>query len=186
PRAYNTLELRLPTLQSTSPFGSCKAHQMDAKQAAKTLKADLFYLDPPYNQHKYLGNYHIWESLVLWDKPDVYGVACKRMDVRERKSAFNSKPKALQAFSDLLDGIETRYLVVSFNDEGYISRQQMETLLQKHGSVLVLENDFKRYVGAQIGIHNPKGERVGAVTHLRNVEYLYIVARKAEDLKSLL
>ena len=37
--------------------------------------ADLVYLDPPYNQHTYLGNYHVWESLVRWDKPDVYGIA---------------------------------------------------------------------------------------------------------------
>ena len=34
--------------------------------------------------------------------------------------------------------------------------------------------DFKRYVGAQIGIHNPAGERVGSVSHLRNTEWLFV------------
>jgi hypothetical protein len=39
----------------------------------------------------------------------------------------------------------------------------------------VLSHDYKRYVGAQIGIYNPSGEKVGEVSHLRNLEYLYVV-----------
>ena len=40
--------------------------------------------------------------------------------------------------------------------------------------VAILAYDSKRYVGAQIGIHNRDGERVGAVSHLRNTEYLVV------------
>ena len=50
----------------------------------------------------------------------------------------------------------------------------MEELLSKRGDVRTLENDHKRYVGAQIGIHNPQGVKVGTVSHLRNKEYLYV------------
>ena len=62
----------------------------------------------------------------------------------------------------------------------------MEALLATRGHVTVLERDFKRYVGAQIGIYNPQGELVGEVSHLRNKEYLYLVtpqplARVAES-----
>ena len=70
----------------------------------------------------------------------------------------------------------TRYLLVSFNNEGYIGRVEMEALLSERGPVTVFELDHKRYVGAQIGIHNPAGEKVGTVTHLRNTEFLYRVA----------
>jgi adenine-specific DNA-methyltransferase len=52
------------------------------------------------------------------------------------------------------------------------------------GVVTTIENDFKRYVGAQIGIHNPQGEKVGTVSHLRNKEFVYVVAR--EDLSARL
>ena len=41
---------------------------------------DLAYLDPPYNQHRYFTNYHVWETLVAWDAPEAYGVARKRVD----------------------------------------------------------------------------------------------------------
>ena len=64
---------------------------------------------------------------------------------------------------------------MSFNDEGYIDRPTMERLLSGHGHMTVLVNDYKRYVGAQIGIHNPQGERVGKISHVRNTEFLYVV-----------
>jgi len=46
------------------------------------------------------------------------------------------------------------------------------------GQVAIIENDFKRYVGAQIGIHNLAGEKVGRVSHLRNTEFLYVASRE--------
>jgi len=50
-------------------------------------EADLAYLDPPYNQHRYFTNYHVWETLVAWDAPAHYGVACKRVDARQPTTA---------------------------------------------------------------------------------------------------
>ncbi len=191
PRAFNDLELRVPEVLPRSAHGKGEAHCMEAVEAARALEGDVAYIDPPYNQHSYLGNYHIWESLVRWDKPEVYGVACKRVDVRERKSEFNSRPRFAGAMRELLDAVRAPVLIVSFNNEGYLSRDEMESMLgglwEGEGGgarVTTIENDFKRYVGAQIGIHNLKGERVGKVSHLRNKEFLYVVSR--EDLSDRL
>jgi len=183
PRAHGDLELRLPDLLPASRHGPCRAHELDAREAVRQLSGDLVYLDPPYNQHSYLGNYHVWESLVRWDKPAVYGVACKRVDVQARRSDFNSKARALAALAEVVRGARCRVLLVSFNNEGYISRADMEALLAERGPVSVVATDYKRYVGAQIGIYNPSGALVGEVSHLRNVEYLYIVdlARSGVD-----
>lgn len=174
-RAYNDLCLRLPDVLPGVQYGKCEAHCHEAQDAAKLLVGDVAYIDPPYNQHTYIGNYHIWESLVLWDKPEVYGIACKRIDCRERKSEFNSKRKAHAALQGFIENVQCKYLVVSFNNEGYIDREVMEELLQSHGDVYTIERDYKRYVGAQIGIYNPGGKRVGEVSHLRNKEYIYVV-----------
>lgn len=169
-RSFQPLKLRVPDLLP----GGGRALELDATEAAAEA-ADLAYLDPPYNQHRYLANYHIWETLVRWDQPEVYGVACKRVDCRERRSPFNSRVHALPAFEQLLRSIRAPRLVVSFSDEGYLDRERMEALLQARGPVRVLAHDYKRYVGAQIGIFNPAGEKVGRVSHLRNTEYLYVV-----------
>lgn len=175
PRASKDLELRVPEVLPRARHGQGEAHQLDALDAAARLEADLFYLDPPYNQHKYLGNYHAWESLVRWDKPEVYGVACKRVDCRERGSAFNSRPRAFDALRRVVATARCRYLLVSFSDEGFVSREELEALLATRGEVTVLERDYKRYVGAQIGIYNPRGEKVGKAGKLRNREYLFLV-----------
>jgi adenine-specific DNA-methyltransferase len=174
-RSHKPLELRLPDLLPRSPHGPGEAHQLDAQVAARTLAADVAYLDPPYNQHSYLGNYHVWESLIRWDRPEVYGVACKRTEVRERRSPFNSRRQCTAALRELIERIDARVLIVSFSNEGFIDRADMEAMLAVRGPVRTLEHDYKRYVGAQIGIHNPAGEKVGQVSHLRNTEYLYVV-----------
>lgn len=188
-RSNNDLELRVPNLLPASARGNSLATQQEAIDFVKATDADLVYLDPPYNQHSYLGNYHIWESLVLWDKPEVYGIANKRVDVRTRKSVFNKKPQFHQAFEDLMLSVRSPIAVISFNNEGYISQPEMEALLGKMygGNVQVqtFAHDFKRYVGAQIGIHSKKGEKVGKVSHLRNLEYIYVAARSDVDLSGL-
>ena len=180
PRSFNDLTLRMPDVLPRARFGKGEAHMLDALDAARNLCGDIAYIDPPYNQHSYLGNYHIWESLVRWDKPEVYGVACKRIDCRQRRSVFNSRPQFIDAFRILLASVQAPILVVSFNNEGYITRKDMESLLRSlwggSGQFVVLENDYKRYVGAQIGIYNPDGEKVGKVSHLRNREYLYVAS----------
>jgi len=175
PRAYRPLELRLPDLLPASPHGPCEALRGDACAQIRGRGADVIYLDPPYNQHSYLGNYHVWESLITWDKPEVYGVACKRVDCKERKSPFNSRRRARDAFSGIIRDADARVLVVSFSNEGFLARAELESMLAERGQVTVITTNYKRYVGAQIGIYNPQGARVGEAGHSRNLEYLYIV-----------
>jgi adenine-specific DNA-methyltransferase len=175
PRAGRDLELRMPELAGRPVGGGCEAHCLDALEAAHTLEADIAYIDPPYNQHSYLRNYHVWETLVRWDAPEHFGLACKRIDCRTRNSPFNSRRQIHQAMADLIAAVRARTLIVSFSNEGYITREAMEALLAGRGGVRTLEHDYKRYVGAQIGIFNGRGEKVGRVSHLRNKEYLYIV-----------
>jgi adenine-specific DNA-methyltransferase len=171
PRAHNDLRLRLPDLLP----GAGEARRRDAAELAREVHADLVYLDPPYNQLGYLRNYHIWESLVLWDKPEVYGVACKRIDCKIRTSAFNSKRKIRAAMRELVENLDARYLLVSFSNEGHLDRAEMTELLSTRGEVRVQEIPHARYVGAKIGIYNPSGEKVGKVGHTKNVEYLFHV-----------
>jgi adenine-specific DNA-methyltransferase len=170
-RAFNSLELRVPALVD----GPGTALQLDALQCVQRADYDVAYLDPPYNQHKYMNNYHVWESLVRWDRPEVYGVACKRVDCREYDSPFNSKRRIREALEALIASARARYLIVSFNDEGHLSEPELREILAARGPLQVLSVDFKRYVGAQIGIYNPSGQKTGKVGHLRNRELLFLV-----------
>ena len=137
------------------------------------------YLDPPYNQHRYFTNYHVWETLVRWDEPAHYGIACKRVDARDdsTRSVFNSKQDMPAAMADLLARARAEVLVVSYNDESWISPEaddRARCATPGATRVEVVAFDSKRYVGAQIGVHGPTGEKVGEVKRLRNVEYLFL------------
>jgi adenine-specific DNA-methyltransferase len=175
PRALNPIRLRLPELLPRAASGAGRATRADVLDIAGEVEADLVYLDPPYNQHSYLGNYHVWESLVLWDRPETYGVANKRVDCRVRKSPFNSRLRIVPALGSLIDRLRCPRLIVSFNDEGFVDLPTMMELLAARGPVQVIEVERPRYVGARIGIHDRRGVKVGAVGRLRNVERLFVV-----------
>jgi adenine-specific DNA-methyltransferase len=173
PRSHNRLELREPGLLD----GPGAALRGDALEVARLLpEVDLAYLDPPYNQHSYYRNYHVWETLVAWDAPGHYGVACKRDDCRDpaNRSPFNSRPRFREALAEVVRGVRARVLVLSYNDEAWVSLDELIELSAPRGAVAVLEFDSARYVGARIGIHDSSGRRVGRVGRLRNVEYLLL------------
>lgn len=183
-RAYAPLDLRMPDVLPAVPHGPCEAHALDALDAARTLAADVAYVDPPYNQHSYLSNYHVWETLVRWDAPEVYGVAQKRVDCRTRKSPFNSKRRCGAALADVLGALQVPLVILSMSDEGYLSPAELRDMLAARGPVATFDHDFKRYVGAQIGIHSPQGEKVGSVGRLRNREHLLIAATELASPKT--
>jgi len=177
PRSYNALQLRVPELLC----GTGGALRGDACQVVREVPAvDLAYLDPPYNQHRYFTNYHIWETLVAWDAPEHYGVACKRIDSRDEatKSVFNRKREMPSALAQLVADVKAEVVVLSYNNESWLSLEDLVSLCSARGHVEVLAFDAKRYVGAQIGIHNPNGAKVGNVSHLHNVEYVLVAGPK--------
>jgi adenine-specific DNA-methyltransferase len=177
PRSFNAMELRVPLL---IPDAGVALRQDANALVAAMAPVDIAYLDPPYNQHSYFSNYHIWETLVRDDSPESYGVARKRIDCRVTKSDYNAKGRSWAAFESLVRKIPAKHLIVSFSNEGYFAHDDLVALLEsRFGEVEAVPVDFRRYVGAQIGIHNSKGEKVGRVSHLTNQEFLFVAGADA-------
>jgi len=177
PRSFKPLGLRVPELLA----GPGRAIRGDARDAVASLgKVDFAYLDPPYNQHRYFTNYHVWETLIRWDAPDHYGVACKRADSKHAatRSDFNSKRTMAAALAEVVGTLDATVVVVSCNDESWLGRDELMTMCAGRGHVELLEFDSRRYVGAQIGIHDRAGQKVGRISHLRNVERLAVCGPK--------
>jgi adenine-specific DNA-methyltransferase len=174
PRAHNDLTMRVPELTPSTG----KAIRGDAMKLVNELPhVDLAYLDPPYNQHRYFTNYHVWETLIRWDEPADYGIACKRIDSRspETKSIFNATREMPVALAQVIKAVDADVLMVSFSNEGFVPLTGLIEMCMARGeTVEVLSFDNRRYVGALIGIFNPSGERVGSVSHTRNTEYVIL------------
>lgn len=184
PRAQKPLRMRVPKFTPTRG----QAILGDATELVDTLPhVDLAYLDPPYNQHRYYTNYHVWETLVRWDFPEHYGVACKRLDAREdhTKSVFNKKRDMPGALADVIKKVRAHTMILSFNNEGFVPLNDLVEMCETRGEpVEVLTFQSNRYVGARIGIHNLQGEKVGRVSHTKNKEYL-LLSGKSETLKRM-
>ena len=173
-RSGNDMELLVPDLIP----GTGKSVLGLAENVIDELpEVDLLYMDPPYNQHRYFTNYHIWETLVRWDNPEPYGIAMKRIDSREAHthSVFNKRKKMPPAFKEVITKAKAKTVVVSYNNESWVEPIDIaEALLQNHESVALLEFDYKRYIGSQIGIYNKSGTKVGSVGERKNKELIFI------------
>jgi adenine-specific DNA-methyltransferase len=183
PRSYQPLELRVPPLVA-GPGRACRADALEVLDSLPDV--DIAYLDPPYNQHRYIGNYHVWETLVAWDAPAHYGVACKRVDVRDPATAsvFNRRREAPAALARVIQSVRAELVVISGSDEGWVTLDDLAGMAGGRGAVKVLAFDSRRYIGAQIGIHDPTGKKVGQVGRTRNTEFLVVAgpARKVARL----
>jgi adenine-specific DNA-methyltransferase len=183
-RSFFDLELQVPELLP----GSGVSIRADVNDVVSDLpEVDLVYLDPPYNQHRYFGNYHIWETLVRLDEPEYYGIANKRIDTRspENKSEFNSKLTMPEALRKLISKLRAKTLVLSYNNESWLSRKELTDMCAEFERVEIVDFDSKRYVGSQIGGYNQSGELVGRPGAKRNLEHIVLAGDSSTVAKML-
>lgn len=120
--------------------------------ALATTPCDLAYLDPPYNQHPYGSNYHLLNTLVLWDKPAVSPTitggakSAIRTDWRtQRRSPYNYRGQAVAALANLVAALRARCIVMSYSTEGFIPVEEVAQVLGERGPLQVLVQPYKRY-----------------------------------------
>src|SRR5699024_9007920 len=109
---HNTLKLKMPDINLNRDN---EIYQRDANELVREIKADLVYIDTPYNSRQYGDAYHLLENIVEWKKPELSGVAMKMVDRSKTKSHYSTS-KAPIAFADLINNIEAKYILVSYNN----------------------------------------------------------------------
>jgi len=117
---------------------------------------DVVYIDPPYNQHPYGSNYHVLNTIALWDKPQVSpeilidGRTTDKSAIRkdwrnERRSPYNHAREALPAFKDLVSRIDARWLLVSYSTDGNMPVESVLGALADRGRLTLFAERYKRY-----------------------------------------
>ena len=121
-------------------------HANDAVRRVKNL--DLAYIDPPYNQHPYGSNYFMLNLLVHYQRPhrvsQISGIPSGW-----RRSGYNVKAKSFPLMRDLLHSLDARFVLVSFNDEGFIAPRDMRALLKEIGTVEVIGTPYNAFRGSR-------------------------------------
>ncbi len=134
----------------------------------KIPEVDLAYIDPPYNQHPYGSNYFMLNLIADYKKPDE-SLLSKVSGIPKdwNRSMYNKKKYAAETFLDLVSTIKAKFLLVSFNNEGFIPMEEMTSLLNQIGKVTVMKSDYNAYRASR----NLKGRNI------HTTEYLYIVEK---------
>lgn len=153
------LYLRLIDFQC---FENVEIYKQDSNILAKNITADLVYIDPPYNSRQYCRFYHLYETLIKWDKPKLYGVALKPEP--ENMSLYCSS-KAVRAFEDLIYSLNAKYVAVSYNNtyqskskssENKIKLSEIEQILSNCGETKVFEQSHQFFNAGKTDFNDHK------------------------------
>ncbi len=146
-RILGKIELELPVL---SRFESeYDVRQQEALELIRELKEiDLAYLDPPYNQHPYGSNYFMLNLLAEYERPAEIS-RISGIPKHWNKSAYNRKTEAAAALFRVVEECPARFILISYNSEGFISEQEFTSSLQKQGSLTALETKYNTFRGSR-------------------------------------
>jgi adenine-specific DNA-methyltransferase len=121
----------------------------DSNNIIKELpEVDIAYLDPPYNQHPYGSNYFMLNLILDYKYPENTSKISGIPDNWNR-SDYNRENHAYSALSDLIKNIKAKYVLVSFNSEGFISPGEMKSMLNSIGKLSVLETKYNTFRGGR-------------------------------------
>jgi adenine-specific DNA-methyltransferase len=139
----------------------------DSNQVIKDLpEVDIAYLDPPYNQHPYGSNYFMLNLILDYEYPQN---TSKISGIPENwnRSNYNKENYALKSLAELVENIKSKYVLISFNSEGFITLREMKNMLEKIGRVDILETRYNTFRGSR-NLNNRE-------IHVK--EYLYLLEK---------
>jgi adenine-specific DNA-methyltransferase len=156
--------------------------RMDAAELLRRLSGcefDVAYLDPPYNQHQYGSNYHMLNTIALWDllspgDRETGGKAGIRRDWVLTRSDYCYRDSAVRAFSSLLKELRARYIFVSYSTEGIIPFDMLIDICTRSGKVSLFTDEYVKYRGGRQSIHR--------LNH--NVEFVILIDTSRRTVQS--
>lgn len=121
-----------------------KVYNEDSNVLIKKIQGDILYMDPPYNSRKYDTNYHILETIALYDEPEIKGKTGIRAETR-KKSKYCQKTEAVKTFEEIIKKANFKYILLSYNDEGIIPLADIERIMSKYGKYKKYEKKHRRF-----------------------------------------
>lgn len=190
PRSFGDLRLRLPKRFPVSTRNTVL--RGDVFDAIGGRYFDLAYFDPPYGSNnekmppsriRYAAYYHFWKTVVLNDRPAVFGKAKRREDSRDtaNPSVFEEYRKdesgrfrAMVAIRDLLERTDAQFILLSYSSGGRATREELMDAISENGTLeKAVSVDYKRNVMANMRWTNEWTKDTD-----KNQEYLFLLRKR--------
>lgn len=146
-RIRGRIELEPPVLSRYEC--ECAVYQEDANTLAPRLRGlDLVYVDPPYNQHPYGSNYFMLNLIARYQRPATISPVAG-IPTSWQRSGYNVRGRSLALLRDLLTAVDAPFLLISFNDEGFIRPEAMRAMLAEFGAIRVVTTPYNAFRGSR-------------------------------------
>lgn len=166
-RSYKVMQLSVPDL--TIHSRSHKVHQRDIFALLPEVEVDLAYFDPPYGSNnekmppsrvRYAAYYHVWTTICLNDKPNLFGKVNRRCDTsdsiaasdfEEFRSNADGKLIAVASIEKAIREVKAKHVLLSYSSGGRATANQLNEALSSNGKLIdVMEIDHKKNVMANM------------------------------------
>lgn len=146
-RILKNINLSLPILSKYECRS--KVHQMDANEAVRSIPhVDVAYFDPPYNQHPYGSNYFMLNLICKYERPqDISNVS--GIPNNWNRSLYNKARFAEQALFDAVENVDAKFVLISYNSEGFIAHERFLSELVSLGEVSVMDAKYNTFRGCR-------------------------------------
>ncbi len=114
----------------------------DSNKLIKKISGDILYLDPPYNQRQYGANYHLLNTIALYDKFVPKGATGLR---EYNRSNYCKKQTVAHEFEELIKNANFKYIFLSYNNEGLMSEDITENIMKKYGKYHLEKKEYQRF-----------------------------------------
>ena len=140
-----------------------KVYNFDSNLLIKKIKGDILYLDPPYNARQYGANYHILNTIALYDNFIPKGKTGLR---NYNKSLYCSKRTVVNAFEDLIKNANFKYIFLSYNNEGLMTKEDIKSIMEKYGKYQVATMNYYRFRADKEENRNHKASKTEEFLHV--------------------
>lgn len=137
-------KLRIQAAEHSHDEQPHEVYCLDANKLIPCIKTDILYLDPPYNHRQYAPNYHLLETISLYDNPPLKGKTGLR-NYSHQKSDYSTKSKVKKAFQELIQAADARYIFLSYNNEGLLSLEDIKSIMSLRGEYGVFTKKYNRF-----------------------------------------
>ena len=147
-----------------------KVYQEDANKLISKIEGDILYMDPPYNQRQYGANYHMLNTISLFDEFVPKG----KTGLREyQRSAYCKKKEVSETFKDIIEKANFQYIFLSYNNEGLMSETEVREIMEQAnggtGKYSLVTTKYQRFKADKTENRNHTADAT--------VEYLHILQK---------
>lgn len=145
-RAYKGFELVPLEMKKCSKLKDSKVFNSDANELIREIKGDILYLDTPYTITDYNSAYHLLETIVKYDYPEIKGITGRRINKLE-KSKYSIKNKAAMAYEDLVAHANFKHIIISYSTQSLLPLEELKSILRKYtkSEIVIKYFPFREY-----------------------------------------